>query len=397
LYDLILKGGKVVDPTQEIHGVLDIAIQDGRIASLEPNIAASQGREVLDVSGKLVTPGLVDLHTHVYWGGAGLGVQPERVCQETGVTTFVDAGSAGAGNFLGFKEHVIDRSPVRIVAFLNIAYPGMTAAIYDPENFVIVGENFDLRFAALGPAIEVGRAFPELIRGIKVRLSVETSGDQGVKPLLLAIQAAESLGLPVMAHIGPPPPSRREVLSLLRSGDVLTHAYRGEPNGPLDRGGQILPEMIEARARGVIMDVGHGGSSFSWAVVERMLEQGFLPDVISSDTHRGLKTKTACWTGMPAQDQVTTMSKLLSLGMELEDVIRASTLTPAQVIGYEDEVGSLHEGRSADVAVFELQEGKFEYSDRFSGATFGNRRLEPCAVVLNGKILHKGGADETHR
>jgi dihydroorotase len=155
--------------------------------------------------------------------------------------------------------------------------------------------------------------------------------------------------------------------------------------------------MIEARARGVIMDVGHGGSSFSWAVVEKMLEHGYFPDVISSDTHRGLKVKTTAWSGMPAQDQVTTMSKLLSLGMELEDVIRASTLTPARIIGYEHEAGSLHEGRCADVAVFELQEGKFEYSDRFSGATFGNRRLVPYAVVLNGKILHKGGADETYR
>lgn len=387
MYDLIIKGGEVVDPAQEVHQILDVAIQEGRIASLEANIPETQARDVLNVSGKLVTPGLVDLHTHVYWGGAGLGIQPDRVCKETGVTTFVDAGSAGAGNFLGFKEHVIDRSQVRILAFLNIAFPGMTAAIYDPENYVIVGETFDLRFAMLGPALEVGRAFPELIRGIKVRLSVETSGDQGVKPLLLAIQAAESLGLPVMAHIGPPPPSRREVLSLLRKGDILTHAYRGEPNGPLDRNGRILPEMVEARARGVVMDIGHGGSSFSWVAVESMLEQGFLPDVISSDTHRGLKTKTTGWTGMPAQDQVTTMSKLLSLGMGLEEVIRASTLTPAQVVGCEGEIGSLHPGRRADVAVFELQEGKFEYRDRYSGATVGNKRLVSHAVILNGKVL----------
>lgn len=387
MYDLLLKGGAVVDPAQGTHCVLDLAIRDGKIASLEQEIPEGEAKQVVDVTDKIVTPGLVDLHTHVYWGGTALGIKADLVGPETGVTTFVDVGSAGAGNFVGFKEHVIDRSKVRIFAFLHISYLGLHGAVYDPANFVIVGESFDLRYAMLGPAIEVAQAFPDLIKGIKVRTSVESSGDQGVKPLLLALQAAEALGKPVMVHIGPPPPSRREVLSLLREGDILSHAFRGEPNSPLDRKGRILPEMVEARERGVIMDLGHGGSSFSWNVAEKMLDQGFLPDVISSDIHIGLRVKTGGWPGMPPRDQPTTMSKMLSLGMSLDDVIRASTFTPAKVIGCEDELGSLRQGSVADVTVLEVEEGRFEFNDFYSGTTVGNKKLTPLATILGGEIL----------
>jgi dihydroorotase len=391
LYDLVLKGGTVVDPSQEIHKVLDVAVRAGTIAGLRPDIPADQACEILDVSRKLVTPGLVDLHSHVYWGGTGLGVLPDRVASETGVTTFVDAGSAGAGNFLGFKEHVIERSRARIYAFLHIAYPGLTAAVYAPESFAIVGETFDLRHAMLIPAIEVGRAFPGLIRGIKVRLSVESSGDQGLKPLRLALQAAEALGVPVMVHVGPPPPSTPEVLALLRKGDILTHLYRGEPNCMLDREGRVRRELVEARARGVIMDVGHGGGSFAWSVAQRALQQDFMPDVLSSDIHRGLKVKTTRWSGMPAQNQPATLSKFLSLGLSLDKVILASTLNPARAIGLEDQVGSLREGFNADIAVFQVEEGEFEFSDSFDGKMTGSKRLRPLLTLIGGKVLSRHG------
>lgn len=387
MYDLVLKGGTVVDPGQGIHQVLDVAIRAGTIDALRPGIPTDQAHRSLDVSGNLVTPGLVDLHSHVYWGGTGLGVLPDRVASETGVTTFVDAGSAGAGNFLGFKEHVIERSRARIYAFLHIAYPGLTAAVYAPESFAIVGETFDLRHAILIPAIEAGRAFPDLIRGIKVRLSVESSGSQGLKPLRLALQAAEALGVPVMVHVGPPPPSTPEVLGLLRRGDILTHLYRGEPNCLLDREGGVRPELEEARARGVIMDVGHGGGSFAWSVADRALQQGFLPDVLSSDIHRGLKVKTTRWSGMPAQNQPATLSKFLSLGLSLDDVILASTLNPARAIGLDDQVGSLREGSNADIAVFQVEEGEFEFSDSFDGKMTGSKRLRPLLTLIGGEVL----------
>lgn len=387
MYDLVLKGGMVVDPAQEIHKELDVAISDGLIAVLRPDIPADEGREVLDLSGKVVTPGLVDLHTHVYWGGTGLGVLPDRVASESGVTTFVDAGSAGASNFLGFKEHVIARSRARIYAFLHIAHQGLTATVYAPEHFTIVGETFDLRHAMLLPAIQAGQAFPDLIRGIKVRLSVESSGDQGLKPLRLALQAAEALGVPVMVHVGPPPPSTPEVLGLLREGDILTHVYRGQPNSMLDRRGVVRPEFGEARARGVIMDVGHGGGSFAWTVAAKALQQGFPPDVISSDVHRGLAPKTTAWSGMPDHNQPTTMSKFLSLGLGLDEVIRASTVSPARVIGCEDQLGSLREGTVADVAVFKVEEGEFEFFDYYDGRTIGHKRLRPELTLIGGKAL----------
>jgi len=387
MYDLILKGGSVVDPAQNIHRVLDVAIKDGKIASLQEDIPQEKARDVIDVTGKVVTPGLIDLHTHAYWGGTGLGIKPDPVSRETGVTTFVDAGSAGAGNFIGFKEYVIERSKARVLAFLHISYLGLHGAVYDPANFVIIGESSDLRYAMLGPAVAVGKAYPDLIKGIKVRLSIESSVDQGVKPLLLALQAAEALDKPVMAHIGPPPPSRREVLSLLREGDILTHVFRGDPNGPLDSKGRILPEMLQARERGVVMDLAHGGSSFSWKVAEKMLEQGFLPDVISSDMHIGLSVKIGGWPGVPARTQVTTMSKMLSLGMSLDDVVRASTYTPAKVIDCQDELGSLQEGRAADVAVFELEKGRFEFDDRYSGEVVGDTKLVHLATILGGEVL----------
>lgn len=392
MYDLVLKGGKVVDPAQEMHKVLDVAIKGGAIAALRPDIPADQAHQTLNLTGKVVTPGIVDLHTHVYWGGTGLGVLPDRVASESGVTTFVDVGSAGASNFLGFKEHVIERSRSRIYAFLHIAHQGLTATVYAPESFAIVGETFDLRHAMLLPAIEMGRAFPDLIRGIKVRLSIESSGDQGLKPLRLALQAAEALGVPVMVHVGSPPPSTPEVLGLLRKGDILTHFYRGEPNCMLDREGVIRPEMVEARARGVIMDVGHGRGSFAWTVAEKAMQQGFLPDVISSDLHRGLGPKTTVWSGMPAQTQPTTMSKFLSLGLSLDDVIRASTVNPARVIGYDEEIGSLRVGRAADIAVFELEEGEFVFFDYFSGETVGDKRLQPISTFIDGELLSREGA-----
>ena len=399
MYDLLLKGGEVVSPAQSIHQFLDVAIKDGKIASLKEGIPESQAQKVVDVADRIVTPGLVDLHTHVYWGGTPLGIKPDQVSAATGVTTFVDVGSAGAGSFVGFKEHVIDRSKARIYACLHISYLGLHGAVYDPVNFVIVGESYDLRYTMVAPAVQVARAYPDLIKGIKVRLSMETSGDQGLNPLRLALQAAEALDKPVMVHIGPPPPSRREVLSLLRKGDILTHCYHGAPNSPLDSQGRIMPEMVEARERGVIMDVAHGGSSFSWKVAQKMLEQGFLPDVISSDTHLGPTVKTDSeWTGLPPQNQPATMSKMLSLGMSLDDVIQASTYNPAKVIGCEETLGSLREGDVSDVAVFELEEGKFEFEDFFDGKSVGNKRLAPVLTVLGGEIMRSyvGETSENH-
>ena len=313
-------------------------------------------------------------------------MQPDMVSRESGITTFVDAGSAGASNFLGFKEYVIDQSRARIFSFLNIAYTGTGGAMYDPANYVIVGETEDIRHAMVGRAIEYGEAFPSIIKGIKVRVSLEASGSQGLTPLLLALQAAEALEKPVMVHICVAPPTRQQVLSVLRKGDILTHAFRESPNSPLDAKGKVIPEMLEARERGVVIDLGHGGGSFSWDVCKELLEQGYPPDVISSDIHLDGKVRTS-WPGSPAFNQPTTMSKLLSLGISLEDVILRSTYNPAKAIGEEDELGSLQVGSVADIAVFQLEEGQFEFEDPFCGTRVGNKRLKPVLTIVRGEVM----------
>jgi len=384
-FDLLLAGGTVIDPGLGLQRKLDVGVTEGRIAALEPELPRT-ATQVVELDEELVTPGLIDLHTHVYWGATPVGVTPDRVSRAHAVTTLVDAGSAGAGNILGFKEHVVKRAKARIFAFLNISFPGIVGAIYDPHNFVVVGENEDVRYDMVAPAIEACLAFPRLIKGVKVRTSLEASGKQSLEPLLLALEVGEAVGKPVMVHIGTPPPTRKQVLRLLRKGDVLTHAFRGYPNAPIDRRGNIMPEMWEARERGVIIDLGHGGGSFSWRVAEQMLDQGFLPDVISSDIHLPLQFHKD-WPGMPEFDLPTTMSKMLSLGMELLDVIRATTYTPAQVIGEADTLGTLRPGSVADISVLQQEEGKFTFKDWFDGEMVGTKRLVPRFVVLGGKLF----------
>ncbi|NIA10839.1 MAG: amidohydrolase/deacetylase family metallohydrolase [Nitrospiraceae bacterium] len=390
MYDLLLKSGVVVDPSQRLHSKVDIAIKDGKIARLSEGISEKEAKQVLDLSGKYVSPGLVDLHTHVYWGGTSLGVKADEVSGPTGVTTFVDAGSAGAGNFVGFKDHVIDRAKVTIYPFLHISWLGLVGAVYDPEKFVILGESFNLSYDMVAAAVEVSRAYPDLIKGVKVRLSIESSGDQGTKPLLLALRAAEEMEKPVMAHIGTPPPLRREVLPLLRKGDILTHCFSGGYKSPLDHKGRIMPEMLEARERGVIMDLGHGGSSFSYRVAEKLLEQGFYPDTISSDIHLPIRGSHPDWPGIPEVNQPMVMSKMLSLGMDLDKVIEASTYTPAKVIGCANKIGTLREGTCADILCFNVAEDAFEFPEYHVGTITCHKRFTPEITILKGEVIFNG-------
>ena len=375
-YDLLLTGGTVIDPSQGIHGPSDVAIASGCIAAVAPRILPADAARVVDVAGRLVTPGLIDLHAHVYWGGTSLGVDPDDLSRKAGVTTFVDAGSAGAGNFPGFSRHLIERARVRILAFLNISFAGIFAF----SRQVMVGESVDLRLLNVAEAVRVAREHPDLVLGIKVRLGLIAGEGRGLAPLHLALQAAEALGRPLMVHTDLPPPTRREVLPLLRAGDILTHAFRPFPNGPLtgaEGAGQVLPELWAARDRGVVIDLGHGMGSFSFENARASLAQGFVPDVISSDVH------ALCIEG-PAYDLPTTMSKLLNLGMSLDQVITASTWAPAQAIGRLD-LGTLRPGTVADVTVLEDQTGEFPFVDARGHVMTGTRRLVPTLTVISGR------------
>jgi dihydroorotase len=373
MHELVLKGGRVLDPSQGIDKPTDIAFSEGKVAAIGDGLT---GQAVRDVAGKIVCPGLIDLHTHVYWGGTSLGVDATMLARNGAVTTSVDAGSAGPGNFHGFRKHVIEPSPVRILPYLNVSYPG----IYAFSKTVMVGECVDMRLIDLRECVRVAREHKDLVLGIKVRVGKTASGDNGIMPLDMAIEAAEDLGLPVMAHLDNPPPARKDVMARLRPGDVLTHCFRPFPNAPLAPDGKVREEVAAARARGIFFDIGHGGGSFGFQTTRGMLAAGFLPDAISSDVH------TVSIDG-PAYDLLTTMSKFLCLGVDLSTVIKLATANPAKAIRH-PELGTLKPGSVGEASVLELKTGRFEYYDVLGEILVGEQRLTASGVVLGGRWWH---------
>jgi len=249
-FDLILRGGRVIDPSQKLDAVTDVAFAGGKVAMVGNELKADPATDVRDVSGYIVTPGLIDLHTHVYWGGTSLGIDAEEFCRTSGVTTAVDTGSAGPGNFAGFSKHVIEPSQVRILAYLHVSHAG----IYGFSHRVMVGESEEMRLMNPIDAVKVADQNRDLIVGIKVRVGLHASGTSGIAPLEIALEVAEEVGMPLMAHIDHPPPSYEEVLARLRPGDVLTHAFRPFPNTAATAQGTVKRVVLEARERGVLFD-----------------------------------------------------------------------------------------------------------------------------------------------
>ena len=383
--DLLLTGGRVIDPAESLDEPLDIGVKDGRIAMLASPGIQTCAIETLNVEGKLVVPGLIDLHCHVFWGGMELGIRAAPLL-ETGATTVVDAGSAGAANFRSFHELIVQREAIQVLAFLNIYIMGLVT------NSSWVMPRHDLapiHFASVGATIAAAEEFADVVVGVKV-LACSGYNPHGRTAVQLAIRAAELIGKPLMAHFGYPPITLKELLSLLRPRDILTHAFQGGANSGLTANGDILPELRDARDRGVLIDIGHGMGSFSVEVARRMLEAGFRPDIISSDLHN------LCMVQGPVYDLPTTMSKFLCLGMDIGDVIRATTCAPAQAIGRLGEIGHLRAGSVADIAVLELRDGDFQFEDaslpdalgiRGRKIFRGTRRLVPNATILGGRIV----------
>jgi dihydroorotase len=375
-FDLVLRGGRVVDPSQKLDAVTDVAFSGGKVAMVGNALKVDPGTDVRDVSGYIVSPGLIDLHTHVYWGGTSIGIDAEEFCRTSGVTTAIDTGSAGPGNFAGFRKHVIEPSQVRILAYLHVSHAG----IYGYSHRVMVGESEEIRLMNPIDAVEVADANRDLIVGIKVRVGRNSSGTSGIVPLQIALEAANEVGMPLMCHIDHPPPSYEEVVSLLRPGDVLTHAFRPFPNSPATAQGTVKKVVLEARERGVFFDIGHGKGSFAFKTARAMLANGFYPDTISSDIH------ILCING-PAFDQVTTMSKFLCMGMPFSDVVAASTVNAAMALR-RPELGSLKPGSVGDATLLSIQEGKFDYVDVVGEHLIGDRKIASEGVVIGGRWWH---------
>ena len=378
MYDFVVAGGTVVDPASGMDAQMDVAVRNGSVECVEEHVDA-RGAPVHRVDGCLVCPGLIDLHTHVY-RGCQWGVDADSLGPPTGVTTCVDFGTAGAGNFDGFLRHVIRPGLVRIYSFLHIAYTGLLGAVHIPRALRIIGELEDLRLAIVEEAVRVGAQYPEVIRGIKVRASIESARENAVQAIVLAKKAATILEVPLAVHVGRPPAVIEEVLSLLETGDILTHSYRGPMNSLLDRDGRVLPEAKDARERGVLFDIGHGGGSFSFESAKRLLGEGFPPDTISSDVH-------AYSIFGPAFDLPTTMTKFLGLGLPMSDIIRAVTATPARALGMEDRLGTLAPGGPADITVLKLGSGSFHLEDAVGIEMKVDRRFLPVMTFKQGELL----------
>jgi dihydroorotase len=374
-YDLLIRGGYLVDPSQRISGDRDVAISGHQVVRVAEKIPETEARQVIDARGRIVTPGLIDLHVHVYDGVAPLGIPADPNCIAKGVTTVVDAGSAGAHTFPGLRKYVINVVDTRVFALLNISVVGQSTLSNDNPY----GELLDLRYANPKLTIRTIEQNRDVILGVKVRLTRNIAGDHDLEALKLAREAADAVRLPLMVHIGGTASPLPAILAMLKKGDVITHSFRGSPGGILDDRGRVLAEVRKTVESGVHLDVGHGAGSFSFDTAEKALKQGILPGTISSDVHQFNVNG-------PVFDLATTLSKFLQLGLTLQQVIERTTLNPSQTLGFPKGLGSLREGSEADVAIFALHEGKFEFTDSVGAKRVGAQKLVPMATVKTGRL-----------
>lgn len=361
-YDLLIKGGRVLDSSQKLDRVMDVAIAGGRIARLDPNVAATDAADVIDARGKIVTAGLIDIHAHL-----SREMLPAH-CLSTGVTSMVDAGSSGADNadeILGIAK----ASPNRMRVLLNLSRTGLGGP----------GELLDFTKADAQAARRVIDSNRDLIVGIKARLSKSVAGEHDLDAIRRAHEVTVPLNLPLMVHVGQSRSPMPALLSLLRPGDIVTHVYAPPPNGILDAAGRVLPEVREARRQGIVFDIGNGRNGhITWDVAERAIQEDFLPDTISSDLTAPGRTDRVF-------DFPTVLSKFLMLGMSLDQVMACATTNAAKAMPPFKDLGTLRVGAPADVAVLEMGQGHFEFVDNLNVKRIGSRKLVTSAVIAAGK------------
>jgi dihydroorotase len=376
-FDLVIKGGEVLDPSQNLRGKRDIGMRYGVIEAIEADIPAARANRVMNVAGRLVVPGLIDLHSHVYT--TGIGIPPDELVPYQGTTTAVSAGDAGSSVFALARRTMAASSRTRVFAFVHIANIGLSA--------FPIGELFNIDFAIPEAAAKVVADNADMVIGVKVRMSQNVIARHGIEPLKRAIRACELAGTggKVMCHIGgvETVALMSEILDTLRPGDILTHCFSGAPNDTgqftnIAQGGKLLPAAVAAKKRGVMFDVGHGGGSFDFTVAEIAMKEGILPDTLSSDIH----VFSGNSAGQPYLPNV--MAKFMALGLSLEQVVTMATATPAKVINRLPKLGTLQLGAPADATVLEVLNGPVEFVDTRNNKRAGKVALKPTNTVVAG-------------
>lgn len=378
-FDLVIKGGDVLDPSQSLRGKRDIGIRWGMIEAVENEIPAARAAKTIDATGKLVTPGLIDLHAHVYPYGSAIGIPADELAQFQCTTTLISAGDAGVNNVAALRRYIVAQSRARIYAFIHIANNGLSG--------FPVAELYNIDYAQVEPCAMALAENPDFLLGVKVRMSENVIAKHGLEPLKRGIKACEACGWPakMMVHIGGVETKElmSQILDLMRPGDVLTHAYSGAPNiggtfTNIVQDGRLLPAAIAAKQRGVLFDVGHGGGSFDFTVAEVAIPGGCAPDTISSDIH----VFSGNSPGMPYLPNV--MSKFMAMGSSLEQVVAAATSVPAKIIGRVPKLGTLQIGAPGDVAIMDVAEGPVAFVDTRNNKRDGKLLLKPVQTVVNG-------------
>jgi len=374
-FDILIKNGEVRDPSRNFRQRADVAVLDGKIAAIEENIPADRSLDVIDARGLYVTPGLVDLHTHCFFAASGISLDADPIAARSGATTWVDAGSFSADQILGFRRFTVNRAQTRLFGYVHL-YPNLNNPDVDVVKYVRSGMRHT------GEAAVANR---DIVLGVKVYVGTNMNGRYSLDFLKIGRELGDQFQVPIMVHVSFAPPETPEVLELLRAGDVLTHCNNGHTLGIVDSGysekpGKLKPGVREARARGVLFDVGHGAGSFNFNAARNAMNNDFLPDCISTDLHTG------CING-PTYDLPTTMSKFLYLGLSFEEVLLRSTFNPARIIGRIPSLGTLTVGGPADIALLAIEDGAFRLVDCQKNAVTSKQRIVSRLAICRGKRL----------
>jgi dihydroorotase len=369
-YDILIKNGEIRDPGHGLRKRTDVAILNGTIAAIADNIANDRALEVIDARGLYVTPGLIDLHTHCFWGGSGLGIEADPIAARSGTTTWVDAGSFGYDQVDGFRRFAVLRSQTRIFGYVYL-YPSSRNPDIDPVKYVR---------GVMKQTGEAAVANHDIILGVKFQVGSNMNGKYSLPFLKIARELCDEFKLPLMAHISVAPPETPEVMELMRPGDVVTHCYNGHTLSIVDQDGKIKPGVREARARGVLFDIGHGLGSFNFEAARKAMAAGFLPDTISTDIYT-FNVKG------PVYDLPTTMSKLLYLGMSFDDVLIRTTSNPAKIINRIPGLGGIEVGAPADIALLAIEDGQFQLVDSQNNSVTAKQKIVSHLSLCRGKRL----------